>query len=132
MKEIFKGLLILTLFSIHYDCTAQTHVTGGAETYKFWAGTDPDSTMKVLNGEYWSYGHFTKEYKLYMEIKVKPTTAKYFVTDNNLKAGKYEILNGAPKWFKPPKDFEVWDGRQGSKYYINAKTGHIYMYEVQL
>ena len=132
MKEIIKGLLLVSFFSIYYDCAAQTHVVGGVETYKFWAGENPDSTRKVLNGEYWSYSHFTKEYKMYMEIKVKPSTAKYFITDNNLKRGKYQILSGVPKWFKPPKDYEVWSGTQESKYYINTKTGHIYMYEVQL
>jgi hypothetical protein len=132
MKEIMNGLLLGVFFLIHFDSDAQTHVVGGVETYKFWAGENPDSTKKVLNGEYWSYSHFSKEYKLYMEIKVKPATAKYLITDNNLRRGKYQMLSGAPKWFNPPKNYEVWDGTQESKYFINSKTGHIYMYEVQL
>jgi len=132
MKKIIVGLLLFIFFTGSDSCTAQTHVIGGFETYKFWAGEAPDSTRKVMNGEYWSYGHFTKEYKLYMEIKVKPTIAKLFITDNNLKRGQYQKLSGAPKWFTPPKDYEVWKGSQESTYYINTKTGHIYMYEVQL
>ena len=130
-KNIFS-LILFTFLSIGFKSYAQTHVVGGHETYKFWAGEYPDSTRKVINGEYWDYSHFSKEYKLYMEIIVKPSTAKYFITDNNLKRGKYKILSGTPKWFRPPKRYEVWTGSQESIYYINTKTGHIYMFEVQL
>ncbi len=132
MPKLIIRLLLFLIFSTSNNGIAQTHVVGALETYRFWAGEDPDSTRKVLNGEYWSYSHNSKEYKLYMEIKVKPTIAKYFISDNNLKRGKYQILSGVPKWFKPPKNYEVWTGTQESRYYINKKTGHIFMYEVQL
>ncbi|MEP6677391.1 MAG: hypothetical protein ABJA78_19680 [Ferruginibacter sp.] len=131
MKKII-AILLFAFFLTGYSCFAQVHVVGGLATYKFWAGEDPDSTKTIINGEYWTFGHFTKEYKLYMEIKVRPALAKYFITDNNLKPGKYRMSSEAPKWFRPPKNFEVWMGSQESMYYINTKTGYIYMHEVQL
>ncbi len=132
MEKVFFGLFLLIVFAKTNICTAQTHVVGALKTYRYWAGEDPDGTKKVLNGEYWTYGHFTKEYTMYLEVKIKPALAKIFITDNNLKRGKYKKLSGAPKWFKPPKNYEVWEGTQGSTYFISTSTGHIFMYEVQL
>ena len=132
MKNIVAVLFFFGFLANSTVCSAQTHVVGGAKTYRFWAGEDPDSTIKVINGEYWSYAHFTKEYKMFLELKVKPDLAKSFITDNSLKEGKYREINDAPKWFKPPKDWGVWEGSQGSIYYINLESGHMYMYEVQL
>jgi hypothetical protein len=132
MMKAIAFVIGLMLFALSNRCSAQKHVVGANETYRYWADQEPDSTVKPINGEYWNSSHFTKEYKLYMELKVKPEWTKSFAAYNNLKSGKYEILSDAPKWFKPPKDFEVWDGSQGSKYFINSKTGHMFMYEVQL
>lgn len=107
---------------------------GALETFRYWANEDPPSDFTVLNGQYWKSGHFTKEYIMYMELTVPTDMAKYFCEDNNLKQTKTDLKtpDGSPKWFNPPKGYEVWLGTQGSKYFINPKTGHMFMYEVQL
>jgi hypothetical protein len=127
-----KLFLIAVLIFLSNSAIAQKRVVGALPTYRYWAGEDPDGTKKVVNGEYTSYAGPGKEYELYMEIRVKPKLAGHFITDNQLIKGVYELPLNAPKWFKPPKTFSVWTGRQGSVYFINVKTGHIFMYEVQL
>ena len=61
--------------------------------------------------------------------------ATYFIKDNGLiKVNEtVKFPKDAPDWFKPPKDCgEYKAGSQGSKYFINTKTGLMYMYEVEL
>ncbi len=106
------------------------HVVGALETYRYWAGQDPDEGMQVLNGEYWASAHWTKEYSLYMELKFP--RAKDFVMGRNFKRLEQWVeMTGAPDWFTPPKHFEVWEGSLGSRYYLDPKKGHLYMFERQ-
>jgi hypothetical protein len=129
----FENLFLITVLTLlSLTASAQKRVVGALPTYRYWAGEDPDGTKKVINGEYTSYAGPGKEYELYMEVIIKPKLAGYFITDNQLAKGVYQIPLEAPKWFKPPKYYSVWTGRQGSIYFINVKTGHIFMYEVQL
>ncbi len=104
---------------------------GGLETYRYWAESEPSSETKVLNGQYMSTSHFTKEYVMYLELEAK--WAKTFAKDNGLHLGEsnHAIPNDAPKWFNPPKEYEIWEGSQGSTYFINSNTGHMFIYEVQ-
>lgn len=90
------------------------------------------SDTQVLNGQYWSSPHFTKEYILYLEM-IGPWV-KDFPTTNGLSRaeGKVSIEKDAPAWFTPPDSYEVWVGTQGSLYFIDPGTDHMYMYEVQL
>lgn len=107
------------------------HHTGALETYRYWAGGDPEEGMQVLNGEYWASAHWTKEYTLFMELRFD--AAEDFVVTNKLQRAKewMEVPAGAPDWFTPRKDFQVWKGEQSSLYYLDPKRGHLYMYEVQ-
>jgi hypothetical protein len=130
--KISKLLLTALLIVLAASAFAQKRVVGALPTYRYWAGEDPDGSKKVLNGEYTSYAGLGKEYELYMEIIIKPKLAAYFITDNKLSRGSYQLPVGAPKWFKPPKTFSVWTDNQGSIYFINVKTGHIFMYEIHL
>ncbi|MFN5183967.1 MAG: hypothetical protein ACK5D5_13175 [Bacteroidota bacterium] len=106
---------------------------GALETYRYWAGENPPDDIKIINGQYWSSAHFTKEYVMYLELKVPVKLASSFPKDNNLILSdkKFDFSNDAPDWFKPPKNYQVWLGQQGSKYFINLKTGHIFIYELQ-
>lgn len=108
----------------------------GEETYQYWSGgySSEEDNVEVLNGCYWSSSHFTKEYTLYMELIVPVNVLKHFPEDNGLE----RIINPSdsnrdfgPDWFTPPADFEVWGGQLGSRYFMNPKTGHMFMYEVQ-
>jgi hypothetical protein len=106
------------------------HVVGALETYRYWAGQDPDEDMEVLNGEYWSSAHWSKEYTLYLELRFP--RAEDFVMGRNFKRlDAWRDLRDGPDWFDPPKHYEVWEGSLGSLYYLHPKKGHIYIFERQ-
>ena len=133
-KTLF--FLFSIVIAMSSSCNGQTSkiYKGALETYKYWAGERPGKNMKVLNGQYWCSSHFTKEYILYMEIIVPVKSAKNFPADNKLTQADKKVMlpDDAPSWFKPPKQFKLWLGNQGSMYFIDISTGHIFMYEVQL
>jgi len=106
------------------------HVVGALETFRYWAGQEPDADMKVLNGEYWASAHWSKEYTLYLELRFP--RAKDFVMGRNFKRLEHwQELKGGADWFDPPKHCEVWEGSLGSLYYLHPKKGHIYIFERQ-
>lgn len=107
---------------------------GAKETFRYWAGQDPWEGIEVYHGQYWASAHWSKEYELYMELTVPVKTAKNFVDGNGLKEVDKKGLDkvNGPDWFKPPKEYAEFDGQQGSKYYINLKTGHMFMFERQM
>jgi hypothetical protein len=107
------------------------HHVGALETYRYWAGEDPDADMQVLNGEYWASAHWSKEYTLYLELRFP--RAKDFVMGKRFKRSmEQRVIHGAPDWFDPPADYEVWEGNLGSLYFLHPKKGHIYIFERQL
>jgi hypothetical protein len=106
------------------------HHVGALETYRYWAGKDPDDDMKVLNGEYWSSAHWTKEYTLYLELRFP--RAKDFVMGRNFtRAQQWHALQDAPEWFDPSANYELWEGSLGSRYYLHPTKGHLYIFERQ-
>lgn len=107
------------------------HHVGALETYRYWAGREPEPDIKVLNGEYWSSAHWTKEYTMYLELRL-PRAKDFVIKIGSQRAeGWREPPQGAPDWFKPPSNYQVWEGESGSLYYVHPNKGHIYMYEVQ-
>ena len=106
------------------------HHVGALETYRYWAGEDPDEDMQVLNGEYWASAHWSKEYTLYLELRFP--RAKDFVMGKRFKRLMEEqVIHGAPEWFDPPADYEIWEGNLGSLYFLHPEKGHIYIFERQ-
>ena len=107
------------------------HHTDALETYRYWAGHDPEEGMQVLHGEYWASSHWSKEYTLYMELRFDG--AEDFVFANKFQRSKewVNVPAGSPEWFAPRKHYQVWTGELGSVYYLDPKRGHLYMYEVQ-
>lgn len=114
------------------DGSGKTIHLGGPETFRYWAGGEPSSDTEIPHGQYWSSNHFTKEYILYLEIKAP--WVKDFAYENGLHRADsvWTIPNDAPNWFKTPTDHDAWQGDQGSMYFIDKTTGHMYMYEIQL
>ena len=138
MKSLYILLIAFIFLSFSNQSFSQQKEAqhfGAEETFKYWAGEEPWEGIEVSNGQYWSSNHYTKEYILYMELKVPVDMAKYFIKDNNLQItdDELELPDDAPDWFKPPKGFKKYKaGSQGSKYFINPETGDMFMYEVQL
>lgn len=123
-KSIDKTISLIT------EADDDIHL-GGLDTYRYWAEREPSPGTKVLNGQYKSSSHFTQEYVMYLELEAK--WAKSFAKDSGLHHAESnpDIPNDAPKWFNPPKGYEIWEGSQGSTYFINSNTGHMFIYEVQ-
>lgn len=106
------------------------HVVGALETYRYWAGQDPDDDMEVINGEYWSSAHWSKEYTLYLELRFP--RARDFVMGRNFKRVEpWHALRDAPEWFDPSAQYELWEGQSGSHYYLHPTKGHLYIFERQ-
>ena len=106
------------------------HHVGALETYRYWAGKDPADDMKVLNGEYWSSAHWSKEYTLYLELRF-PRAKDFIMGRNFTRAEQWSALQDAPEWFDPSENYELWIGSLGSRYYLHPTKGHLYIFERQ-
>lgn len=116
--------------SEEHDEVDDGHVVGALETYRYWAGHDPDDDMEVINGEYWSSAHWSKEYTLYLELRFP--RARDFVMGRNFKRVEpWHALRDAPDWFDPSAQYELWEGQSGSHYYLHPTKGHLYIFERQ-
>lgn len=74
---------------------------------------------------------------MYMEVIVPTKMADSFINDEYNKLTPTNDLikypKDAPTWFSPPKEFKEYKrGNQGSKYFIDTSSGHMYIYEIQL
>lgn len=107
------------------------HHVGALETYRYWAGEEPGEDMQVLNGEYWASAHWSKEYTLYLELRF-PRAKDFVMSKRFERSVEHQVIHGAPDWFDPPADYEVWEGNLGSLYFLHPKKGHIYIFERQL
>jgi len=136
MQNLIIVLCFLLALSISEQSYGQIDIHYGAEkTFEYWAGSAPWEGIEVLNGQYWSSAHWSKEYILYMEVTVPVKMALDFIEDNQLETVEDEVKfpEDAPDWFQPLKTFKEYEaGSQGSKYFINTATGHLFIYEVQL
>jgi hypothetical protein len=107
------------------------------EAYKLWAGEKPMNEVMVIHGKYWSSSHWSKEYIVYLEIKAPSIWRKEFFKQNELihTRTNLEIPSDAPTWFKPTPNFKTWvskDSIEGSKYFEDTASGHMFIYEIQL
>ena len=127
-------LLFLTFSNLSLGQDEDGMHYGALETFRYWADEDPWEGITVFHGQYWASSHFSKEYILYMELKVPTETAQNFILDNGLEPAndKEKYPSDAPKWFNPSANLKEYAGAQGSKYFIDVHTGHMFMYEVQL
>lgn len=134
---LFYALILISTSSTTYAQDTEGMHYGANETFTYWAGEEPWEGIEVLNGEYWESSHFTKEYIMYMEVIVPKEMALEFINDPynklELTEGKVSFPSDAPDWFKPMKDCKVYkSGQQGSLYFINIETGHLFLYEIQV
>lgn len=136
MQNLIIVLSFFLALAISEQSYGQDDIHYGAEeTFEYWAGAAPWEGIEVLNGQYWSSAHWSKEYILYMEVTVPVKMALDFIEDNHLKTVNDEVKfpKEAPNWFHPSSAFKEYKaGSQGSKYFINTETGHLFIYEVQL
>lgn len=135
MKK-YSFFLIISFFLV--SCYGKTS-SNPTEVYQLWIGTKPSKQIKVINGQYWESGHWTKEYVLFLELQTDKSFWDKFKKENNLiiDAIKNEMITSEqPEWFKPSKNsiqYKINDHfDQGSRYYEDLTNNKIYIYEIQL
>ncbi|SEF57693.1 hypothetical protein SAMN05421847_0363 [Halpernia humi] len=76
---------------------------------------------------------------MFLEFSPKRFWSSEFIKQNNLildSTKNNEFTESKPSWFKPSKDSKKYkidgDFDQGSRYFIDEKTGICFFYEIQL
>ena len=126
-------ILILVLLT---SCS-EIRTDDPTDSYKYWARTNPTNDIKVLKGQYWQSGHWTKEYVLYLQIKPTKQWWEEFVKQNQLQIvnENWNKPSGSPDWFQLTDKIEVYkhaDDFNDSRYFRDSLTGECFIYEIQL
>jgi hypothetical protein len=125
------------LFLLLLTSCSETRTEDPIDSYKYWAGTEPTDDVKVLNGQYWQSGHWTKEYILYLQIKPTDQWWDEFVKQNKLQTDNEDWIKSSdsPAWFQLTGNIEIYkhaDDFNDSRYFRDKVTGECYIYEIQL
>ena len=131
--------LLTTIISISVLLTSCSEIRTAdpIDSYKYWAGTTPTDDVKILNGQYWQSGHWTKEYILYLRIKPTDKWWDEFVKQNQLQIDNEKLSkpSDSPTWFQLTDKIEIYkpaDDSNHSRYFRDKVTGECYLYEIQL
>ena len=142
MKYLAYFLSVILLTSC-----SEINTSEPKEVYSHWTNGGEPNGLELLKGEYWQSGHWTKEYVMY--LKVKPTKdwwTKYKEINgfeghriDEIGVSKSEIFKidapdwiKKPDWFSPDLDSEVYGQFGGSKYFWDAGSETLFIYEIQL
>ncbi len=137
MRQYLKTMLGFFLLGISIISCSEKNSENPEEVYYLWSGTKPTNEVKLINGKYWQSAHFSKEYKMYLELNATNNWISEFIKQNNLKlltSTSPEIPTDAPAWFKVKSGFKVFEPSefsQGSIYFVGEKTGKVLIYEIQ-
>lgn len=136
-KVLVLLLTKIILISILLTSCSEIRTDEPTNSYKYWAGTNPTDEVKVLNGQYWQSGHWTREYILYLKIKPTERWWDEFVRQNQLQVDNETWIkpSDSPNWFQLTDKFEIYKPTgnfNNSRYFRNKVTGECYLYEIQL
>lgn len=107
------------------------------KVYRLWAGTKPPDKIEVLQGQYWESAHWSKEYIMYLHLKVTADWWHEFAAHNQfiLTTEGYSYTD-APEWFRINADYQIYIKKsvfdQGSRVFLNPDTGDCFIAEIQL
>jgi hypothetical protein len=138
MKYYLKTILGFLLLGISIISCSEKNSENPEEVFFLWSGTKPTNKIKLINGKYWQSAHFSKEYKMYLELNATNNWTSEFIKQNNLKlltSTSLDIPNDAPVWFNVKSGFKIFvpsEFSQGSLYFVDEKTGNMLIYEIQL
>ena len=125
---------ILALTSLIFTGCSGVNTTDPNKAFKYWAGGDPPTDLKLLKAQYWQSPHWTKEYILY--LKIKPSTGWWnqYVEGNRLSidTSAWTTPEGAPNWFRPPHNCIKYNLGVNSGYFRDTINGECFIYEEQL
>ena len=138
MKHHLKITLAFILLGISIISCSEKNSENPEEVYYLWSGTKPTNEVKLINGKYWQSAHFSKEYKMYLELSATNNWTSEFIKQNNLKlltSTTIDLPLDAPIWFKVKSGCKVFvpsGFSHGSLYFLDNKTRHLLIYEIQL
>lgn len=138
MKHHLKIILVFLFFGVSLISCSEKNSENPDEVYLLWSGTKPTNEVKLINGKYWQSSHFTKEYKMYLELIAPKNWMSEFIKQNDLKlltSTSIDLPDDAPVWFKVKPGFKAFVPNgfsQGSIYFLDDNTGYMLIYEIQL
>jgi hypothetical protein len=131
MRLNYSPLISIAVFII-VSCYSD-NTTDKEEVFEYWLGIEPPPEVKLIRGEYYQSPHFTLEYELFLEMKVKKVWWEDFVKENDLtKVDNEQIQTVSPSWFQPDLNFKSYSSKKVhdySRYFVNEATGHTFVYE---
>jgi hypothetical protein len=132
-----RPLTTIILISFFLTGCSEIKTDDPTDSYKYWAGTKPPGDIKVLNGQYWQSGHWTREYILYLKIKPTDKWWDEYVKQNQLQIDNedWSKSSDSPDWFQLTDNIQVYkhaDDFNDSRYLRDKVTGECYIYEIQL
>lgn len=132
-----KSLTTIILVLFFLTSCSEIRTDDPIDAYKYWAGANPTDDVKVLKGQYWQSGHWTKEYILYLQLKPTDKWWDEFVKQNQLQLDHEEWSkpSDSPDWFELPDNIEMYksaDDFNESRFFRDKATGECYFYEIQL
>jgi len=133
-RTLHLGLLLLP--AALAGCFPRT-TENPAESYRFWSGQIPGTDVTVLHGRYRQSAHWTKEYVVYLELRVTPRWREEFFRLNSFVPAdtQWTLPADAPDWFRPPGNFRgLMNARRSndSRCFEDSATGHLYIFGRQL
>lgn len=135
-NRIWIQFVVVVALSLNLVGCSERTTDDPIESYRLWSGRTPSTDVNVIHGRYWKSAHFTKEYILYMELKVSPKWRDEYLRQNALVQAedKWVCPQDAPSWFKPPQNYRIWrlpQPYQRSRVFEDG-MGHMFIYEIQL
>src|SRR5690606_34143911 len=107
MKK-YSFFLIISFFLV---CCYDKTFSNPTEVYQLWTGTKPSKQIKVINGQYWESGHWTKEYVLFLELQTVKSFWERFKKENNLIIDSFYngiIISEKTEWFVPTENCIIY------------------------
>jgi hypothetical protein len=131
IRPLFLFILMMTFLS----CGKKSSEPN--ESFELWSNHEAPTDFKIYNGQYWKSSHWSYEYITFLHFKAPTNWIKDFIKLNDLQiaTGEYSMPYDAPEWFAPKVGQKVYIENgitQGSMYFVNEKTGEVFLYEIQL
>jgi hypothetical protein len=125
------------LLGLSFSGCLEKNTNNPIRAFKYWAGEKPSKDFKVINGKYWESSHWSKEYVLYLEMIAPKEWIEGYKLQNNFREIKVreELPDNIPAWFNPPKTYKTYTMggfSDGSTFFEDSATGHLFIYEIQL
>jgi hypothetical protein len=100
-------------------------------------GQSPTKEVKPLHGKYWESANYSKEYKMWLEVKApQPWIIKYILENKLIECQPCSTIpDEAPIWFKPDKNCKQLiraEDNFESMYFYDTVKSKMFIYETQL